>query len=188
VVSQATNVKIDFDWSKAKIENLPDLVASSQTLDNRNSDIEQSMSFTFSKTITTTRSWSHTSGYTFGREVGTSIMTGASVEVGTEYMGVSVSASVTVEETKSLTKSESWSSEDSYGGENSEEETWSATSNVVVPAGKIYRCEATIKRAEVTIPYTGTVSFDKAISTKQVYGSFSTVKNVIMHQVVTDLT
>lgn len=161
MVSQARNVRIDFDMSKAVIKNLPDLVASSQTLDNRNSDIEQSMSFTFSKTLTTTKSWSHTSGYSFGREVGTSITKGASVEVGTEFMGVSVSATVSMEETKSVTKSESWSSEDSYGGETSEEESWSATSNVVVPAGKIYRCEATVKRAEVIIPYTGTVSFDK---------------------------
>jgi hypothetical protein len=103
------------------------------------------MSFSFTKTVTKTESWEHSSGFSFGRTEGADISIGAEVSVGIEYPGVDVSATYSVSTTYSVEETKESHEDDSYGGETSTEESWTATNNVYVPAGKAYECIATVK-------------------------------------------
>jgi len=138
-------VEIDFEIDETKFIDAPPLSVAVQVLDNRAGTIDQSMSFSFTKTVARVDSFEHSEGFSFGRTVGTSVTTGAEVEVGTEYAGVSVSASVSTEETKSVEETEERSVSNTYGGETSTEESFTAESIVAVPAGKVYKCEALVR-------------------------------------------
>lgn len=109
---------------------MPPLVVSSQTLDNRNSSVDQEMSFTFSKTVSVSSHWEHSSGFSFGKEVGRSISESSTVSASAGVSFFGFSASVGYEKTKERSASVSFStersSERSYGGELSHEETWEA--------------------------------------------------------------
>lgn len=59
---------------------------------------------------------------------------------------------------------------------------------MAVPSGKVYRCEAYVKQAELTIPYQGTVHFENTDMKKYVYGVYKGVRSVNMYQTILDVT
>lgn len=127
------------------------------------------MSVSFSKATTQTSRFEHSIGFSVG------ITTSASFNapfVG--EVGVEVSASV----------DNTWT----YGQEHSESKTWTATFPVNVPAGKVFSAIASVKRAELVVPYVGTVYFEGTTITKKVYGTYKGVDVFNMHYTVKDIT
>ena len=73
-----------------------------------------------------------------------------------------------VEATVSAETSHNWG----YGEENSKTSTFTASSPINVPPGKVYQGTATIKQTLMNIPYTGTVHFEGTTVTKAVSGIY----------------
>ena len=105
------------------------------------------MTFEFSKEISHSNTFSHEHGF----EVGVSVTAKAKIPFVAESE-VEVSAST----------SHNWG----YGEENSESTSFTTSSPVSVPGGKVYEGVATIKSTKMTIPYTGLVYFEGTPVTK----------------------
>lgn len=105
--------------NSASTLDLTPLVVATQTLDNSGSSADQSMSFSFSKTVSSSNTFSHTSGRTVD----------ASVSVKASFADI-----VENEVTLSVQKTEEWT----YGGSNTRTYSFEATNSINVPAGKIY--------------------------------------------------
>jgi hypothetical protein len=103
------------------------------------------MSFSFTKTVTRTENWSHTSGFSFGKTIGEETTKTTEFNAGIEFYGVSVGASYSTSKTSSVSQTSETRTDDTYGGETSHEESWTATSEVSVPGGSAYECVASVR-------------------------------------------
>ena len=114
------------------------------------------MSFEFTKSVSTTSTFTQTTGVTVGVSV--------SAKVDIPFVGdseVEVSTEV----------SQDWE----YGSENQVAFTFEADSPLVVPAGAVYEAIATCKQTQMDIPYTGIVYYVGTSVTKTVSGTYTGV-------------
>jgi len=52
-----------------------------------------------------------------------------------------------------------WSSEETIGKTTEESKEWSMTAPIKVPGGKVYKCQAKVTQAKISVPWVGTVYF-----------------------------
>jgi hypothetical protein len=127
VHANALYIEIEYDTKAADTVELKPMAVATQVLNNKNSEAEQTIAFSFEKTISKGNTYSHEHGFKVGGKV--SIKTGvpffaeADVEVSTE-------------------QANNWS----MGEDNTEAVRFMAESPIVVPPGKVYQGVATVKQ------------------------------------------
>lgn len=169
ILSTPTYVEIEYEINKAALTELSPLVVATQLLDNSHSSADQQMSFEFSRTLSHTNTFSHEHGFSVGVTVG--------VTAKIPFVG-STSIEVSAE------TSHNWS----YGTENSKETTFSVSTPLTVPAGRVYEATATVKQTRMTIPYIGYVHFAETTLTKKITGTYEGVDFYYLTQSVDDIT
>lgn len=162
-------VEIYYDIDASSLLDLDPMVVATQWLDNRNSAVDQTVSFSFTKSITHANTFTHSTGFEVGLTVG--------VEANIPFVG---STDIEV----STSTSQNWE----YGSENSETSEFTAESPLTVPPGKVYKATATVKQTKMTIPYIGYVHFEGTTLTKTVTGTYEGVDYYEMTQTFEDKT
>ena len=64
-----------------------------------------------------------------------------------------------------------------FGKTNKISKEFSIQSQVVVPPGKVFRCEASAKRAKLDAPFVGTIRFVNSPITKVISGIYNKVSS-----------
>ncbi|MDC0714755.1 hypothetical protein POL68_40270 [Stigmatella sp. ncwal1] len=144
-----TNVRYDLD--NAKVMN-QQLANSTQQMITNKSAVQQSESFTFDLTYTTSSTFSLQVGQTSTVSAGVSLSIEAGIPL---FEKASIDASLTVSAESSFSRTS--------GVEVTQGQRYSGTIPVVVPADSVINCTATVSTAQMQVPFTANGTYTLAL-------------------------
>ena len=158
---------IKYSINDGKVHLRPPMELGRQIIDNRAGNTNPSIDFTISKSVTETESFTHTAGL--------SLTVGTEFKTGIPFLAEGkISLSVTA------------SYEFSYGKEKSVTKTKSAKYACIAAVGKTTTCTATLRMAEINVPYIMTVRHKKKGCKCTSKGFFRRVSSTNMHLHITE--